>query len=384
MNEQSYLEERQLLDRYRNGLCSSQEELLIDHWFNQQSRSLSDDFVEPGYNELREEIWSKLPASNQPVKTLKLLTLKRITAAAAIFLFTVGVGFYFYINLGNKQDIVNASNYANDVGPGGNKVTITLANGKTVHLSDAKTGVVIGNDKLAYSDGTEIQDPALSQATSLPKGARELNIQTLTATTPRGGTYQVMLSDGTRIWMNADSKIQFPSKFSGKRRRIILTGEAYLEVAKDKSHPFVVKTGGQEIEVLGTHFNVSSYPNEPVKTTLLEGSVKVLTEMAFKIIRPGQQTIVEKNAIKVHDADLDEVIAWKDGDFNFNSESIVSIMTTLSRWYDIEVKYQGQLKDDAFTGKISRSKNISQVLKMLEKTKGVHFKIEGRRVTVTE
>ena len=183
--------------------------------------------------------------------------------------------------------------------------------------------------------------------------------------------------------LNAASSLKYPTSFTGSERRVELAGEGYFEVAHNKLKPFKVISNGQEIEVLGTHFNVNAYTDEfGIKTTLLEGSVKISAAGLYTLIRPGQQALFANHRLSVGDADIKETIAWKDGYFDFKNESIESIMRKLSRWYDIDVQYDGKVTGEGFYGEISRFKNISEVLSMLEQTELVHFKIEGRRVTV--
>ena len=280
------------------------------------------------------------------------------SAAAAIAMITLGTWLYLDKIASPPGASRNDELVKNDIAPGRNLATLTLANGKVITLDTNKTNVIV---------------------------ADSIKMMTmLTAATPRGGTYQVTLPDSSKVWLNAASKISFPSLFNGIERRISLAGEAYFEVSPDKSRPFIVESTGQEIRVLGTHFNVNAYTDEgDTKTTLLEGSVKVSSGETV-LLKPGQQSILSSNALKVHQADVEEDMAWKNGDFVFNGEKIQSIMKKISRWYNIDVEYSGDITDDDLYGKVSRSKNISQVLKALESTKLVQFKIEGRKVIVRQ
>lgn len=325
-----------------------------------------------------------LPDEKPAIKRVKLFGSR---AAAAAVLLVVGFGFYFYSNkhwLTDRQQVVAK---VNDAAPGGNKATLILANGKAINLSDAKTGVVIDATKLTYNDGTSVNDPEVKVA------AFDAHKQ-LAVRTPRGGTYHVILPDGTKVWLNAASMIKFPSIFADlKERRIELSGEAYFEVVKNKSMPFVVKTDNQEVVVLGTHFNINSYNDEEsVKTTLLEGSVKVLAlnvENTGKtvvandglLLRPGQQSIKSNTKWRVVEANIEESMAWKDGYFQFNRADIKTIMRQLARWYDIDVKYEGNVPNLKFEGNIQKNLTLAQAFKILNKS-GVHFKISGKEVTV--
>jgi transmembrane sensor len=213
-----------------------------------------------------------------------------------------------------------------------------------------------------------------------------------TIETPNGGQYQVTLPDGSKVWLNAASSLKFPPSFSRlvNRRVELLRGEAYFEIAKDKNHPFIVKSNGQEVKVLGTHFNINSYSDEQsTKTTLLEGSVKIEIVSGSRpkkgvVIRPGQQSILSGERIRIVDADIESDLAWKNQEFVFKGENIQSIMRKLSRWYDIEVNYNGDCSHLSFYGVLSRSKNISSVLKLMENAGNVKFKIEGKKITVNK
>lgn len=203
--------------------------------------------------------------------------------------------------------------------------------------------------------------------------------------TPRAGQYQINLPDGTKVWLNAASSLRYPSRFSGSKRIVALTGEGYFEVAKNKQHPFVVKTDRQEVQVLGTHFNINSYTDESsTNTTLVEGSVRVTTlDGKNRLLKPGEQSQLKGDEIEVSDVDTENVLSWKNGDFVFKGDDFKSIMRKISRWYDVEVIYQGDFDDLKFGGYISRTKNISSVLSIMESTGKVHFNIKDKRITVS-
>jgi len=206
-----------------------------------------------------------------------------------------------------------------------------------------------------------------------------------TITTPRGGQYQLVLADGTKVWLNAASSLKFPTAFAGDERRVELTGEGYFEVLHNDKKPFLVDTRNGIIQVLGTHFNINAYDNEmTVNTTLLEGSIKVFNESAFVILKPGQQSVINKRGeIRINKGiDVDEVVAWKNGKFQFGEAmSIEMIMRQLARWYDIEVEYKTK-ETGHIGGSISRNVNVSKVLEMMEMTGAAKFQVNGRNVTV--
>ncbi len=206
--------------------------------------------------------------------------------------------------------------------------------------------------------------------------------------TPNGGQYQISLPDGSKVWLNAASSLRFPVSFASlANRRVELKGEAYFEVAKDKNHPFIVSSAGQTIEVLGTHFDVNSYGDgEKLRTTLLEGSIKLTAGANAKILMPGQQSVVSNGkGIVVSTVNTNQSVAWKEGYFSFKNENLENIMWSVSRWYDVEIEFEdNDLKDDIFWGTVSRFAKVGDVLKVLERTGEVHFNIQGRKIVVSK
>jgi hypothetical protein len=320
------------------------------------------------------------PADEKPL--IKKLWPK-VIIAAAIAAIMVTAGILFFNN--SRHETNPDQTLVNDIKPGKQGATLTLSSGRKIELSDLKSGVVIGKD-LKYKDGTT--DRALSQSDISP--AKGESSMTLTASTAKGQTYQFQLPDGTNVWLNAESKISFPSQFTGANRKVELSGEGYFEVAKDKLHPFIVKTAQQEVEVLGTHFNINSYKDEAaIRTTLLEGSVQVTSipngtneDGLSRVLKPNQQAILKGDTIKVLVADTELAVAWKNNQFMFDEESIQHIMKMVERWYNVEVIYEGQIPDDKFGGAVSRFDNVSSVVRILETTKKVHFRIEGKKIYV--
>lgn len=290
----------------------------------------------------------------------------RIAAAASIII-VCSVGGYFLLH----KKVTPTATYANDIAPGHNQATLTLANGKKIILTKGLKGI------LAIQGATTIQADA--QSISYQSTAKEEQVSYNTLATVRGeqSPYPLVLADGTKIWLNAQSSITFPTAFNQKERIVKLTGEAYFEVAHNAKQPFKVEANGQSIEDIGTAFDVNAYSDEQAtKTTLVEGSVKVNKI----ILKPGEQT----DGATIKPVNTAQFTAWKDGDFNFDNDKITTVMRQLSRWYNIDVKYQGKVTNEGFHALISRQRNISVVLHGLEKTKGVHFKIEGKEVTVIQ
>ncbi|MBB6126794.1 FecR family protein [Mucilaginibacter lappiensis] len=308
----------------------------------------------------------------------------RLGTAAALMIF---LGFGAYVLINKKRQLDTKKNITkmqpkHDVMPGGNRALLTLANGKTIYLDNAQNGVLAkeGNTQINKThDGQLVYEGGKDGAAT---GAIPMN----TIATPRGGQYQLVLNDGSKVWLNSASSLSFPAEFTGKTREVEITGEAYFEVAKNAAMPFRVKTNHTVIEVLGTHFNTMAYNDEAVmKTTLLEGSVKISNNNYTSILKPGQQASLNQTGeIRVvDDADADESVAWKDGLFQFTDASIQSIMRQAARWYDVEVSYEGKIPVREFTGRISRNVKASELLGML-KYEGVNFKIEDKHITIMQ
>ena len=309
-------------------------------------------------------------------------------AAAIIILISISGYFFNKWNRSAKDEIVKTEpiqELNNDVLPGGNKAILTLANGSQIVLDSAANGIV------AQQGNTEVMKLANGQLVYKGAGDQANEVLYNTMVTPAGGQYRLILPDGSRVWLNAVSSIRFPTAFIGKERTVEITGEAYFEIAKDLSRPFrvlvrpVSGNGVMEVAVLGTHFNINSYRDEPtIKTTLLEGSVKVSMGTSLTFIKPGQQAQLNNSGIikVINDADVAEAVAWKDGRFEFNDADLKTIMRQVMRWYDVDVDYQGNIPDRYFTADISRNKTLSGVLTIL-KLSDVDFKLEGKKLTVT-
>jgi len=272
-----------------------------------------------------------------------------------------------------------------DIAPGGYKARLTLADGSTVTLNNSTNGEVTKQGSMAVVN----KDGGLIYRSGDTKGnASDKEMVYNTLTTARGETYAITLSDGSRVWLNSESSVHYPVSFSGNERDVQVTGEAYFEVAHDASKPFIVSVKNVAIQVLGTKFNVNAYDDEDaIKTTLLEGKVKQrLTDATSQIIlSPGEQAEYNKQNLqltKSEDVDVDEAVAWRFGYFQFSHENVRTVLKQLSRWYDVDVKYQGNVPQRSFGGKISRSNSLSQVLKTLE-ANDLHFRLQGREIIVS-
>jgi transmembrane sensor len=296
--------------------------------------------------------------------------------AAAIALIT----FSFYLFNRDRHPAQGSEpEYVNRIQPGKTGATLTLANGKTIRLSDASNGEIAkeagvsvtktDNGQLVYEIGEGTGDPD--------------KINTLT--TAKGETYVLTLPDKSKVWMNAASSLTYSASLNRSERRVILKGEAYFQVIEDKARPFIVESRGQKIEVLGTWFNVNAYTDEEkITTTLLKGSVKVSGKPGAKILKPGDQSSVNEKSISIAQVDTERAVAWKDNKFLFENDDIQYIMRMIARWYNVDVVYTGEMPTEKFGGGVSRFDNVSQVLKILESTGGAHFKIEGRRIFVSK
>jgi transmembrane sensor len=295
----------------------------------------------------------------------------RTVAAAAVILLVVAS---FLVKSSFRQDKKDTVGEAMaDLPPGGNKAILTLANGSTVVLDNAKKGLIA---KQGHSTVVKSGDGQLEYK----KGESPIKEGYNTIATPRGGQYQVTLPDGTRVWLNAGSSIRFPVSFSGERREIEMTGEAYFEVAHLDHQPFVVQAGGRKIEDIGTHFNVNAYPDEAeMITTLIEGEVRIKNV----VLHPGQQLGLDSNGREqlISHADIEEAMAWKNGLFVFNGASIETVMRGIERWYDVSIVYEAGKDSHRFTGQISRTSKASEALQILS-TCGYHFNIQGKIITV--
>lgn len=307
-----------------------------------------------------------------------------VKIAAAVLIFA-SVGFYFVRR--QKMGAVKneVANTTARIVPGSNKAILTLATGKSIVLDSAANGALANLGKSQVNkvgDGKLVYD-VLPNATHAGVNAVLYN----TLTIPPGGQYQVVLPDGTQVWLNSSSSLSYPTEFAGNSRTVKLTGEAYFEVAKNKDKPFYVEMNNVQAKVLGTHFNISAYADDDdLTTTLLEGSVQISKNGSLTLLKPGQQAVIgsNANAITVSKAHINEAMAWKNGYFMFNDDNIVDIMKKVSRWYDADIEYQGNFSNQRFGGTFTRSKSIADLLKNLEQISNVHFKITGRRITVMQ
>ena len=433
---------KELLDKYQQGLCTAEEIAIVETWY------LKQEFLNPVQLSEEERavdiyrIWNVLAEKTStgksaeataieiPVKSYKLWY--RIAAVASVIL--VFAALILFMN--HRQNRFQHLDAKNDIPAGGNRAILTLANGTKIDLSDAANGRLAeeagiritkaADGQVVYEMASEssLRDTKQSQSSSVP------NYNTIS--TPRGGQYQINLPDGSTVWLNAASSLKFPASFANlKERKVVLNGEAYFDVYHNAEQPFKVEAAGQIVEDIGTQFNINSYADElVVKTTLVEGSASVSSLVGNPslrggvssslrggtpkqstpqagiasqarndgmarndgstpnnvILQPGQQAVLSKSgAIKMQIADLQEAIAWKKGDFVFRNADFKTVMRKIARWYDVEITYDASAPSDIpLGGLVSRSKNISVLLNLMEETGAVHFKVEGRRITVSK
>lgn len=321
--------------------------------------------------------WEHLHLQINKPKTRPLWPWKRISAAAAMVIGVLFAGWWIFYGSSNR---VSQQVTPEPISPGKQSATLTLANGKQIHLQEIVDGQILNEMGIKISKSNDGQ--------LIYEVGKNIGNDTghHTLSTTQGETYRIKLPDGTQVWLNAASALKYPMRFAFQgKREVELMGEAYFEVAKDPQHPFVVKSAGQKIEVLGTHFNVNSYADEPVlRTTLLEGSVHVSSPNNQKLrLLPGQQSsLTADGTLKLQQVDTAPVIAWTNHEFMFDDDDIESVMRKIARWYKVDVTYQGKKTTEKFGGGISRFDDVKQVLNLLEKTGAVHFRIEGKTLYV--
>lgn len=406
---------RYLFGQYLQKSCSEEElQELFACIAQPENRLVLEELMDAEYERVQpvagETDWEQMFEQVVQPKEVDLVYVNKVkrfrwmqVAAAAIVVLAIGVAGYWFINRNTKNGVAKNDQPVKttaDILPGSNKAVLTLADGTVITLDSAANGQLAqqGNSQIikTKNGGLIYEQTARNSADPLTTHHSPLTYNTLVI--PRGGQYQLTLPDGSKVWLNAASSIRYPVNF-GNERRIELTGEAYFEVAKDAHKPFHVVTPTQDVEVLGTHFNVNAYSNEPaVKTTLLEGSVKVVKRetanpdksgQAVKenpiVLKPGQQAVMSgtHSPLTINNSpDLEQIMAWKNGFILFNKADIKSIMRQVERWYNVDVVYEGDIPKRTFTGGIERSAKLSELLRLLEVSK-VKFRIEDKKLIVT-
>lgn len=340
----------ELLEKYQAGTASDEEKAMIESWYNMVAAKEAAPVDE--VQESLQRVRNRLPLPKQARIWPKL------AAAAAVLLLLV-----YIIRPGGslKKPLVNR---IDSIYPGGNHAVLKLASGQQIALNSQQPGIVVKGKKVLYKNGNEVTTASVG-------------IQYMQLMTPKGGQYQITLPDGTQVWLNSATKLTYPDHFEGANRQVELDGEAYFAVAK-ATQPFIVKSRGQEVRVLGTEFNIMAYADEAfIQTALVTGAVKVNETL----LKPGFEAHFSNESIDVVPSDLKVVTAWKNGLFYFKDASLQTVMNQLQRWYDIEVTYQSERKGDEFNGQIPRDKPLEKVLEIL-KLSGINFKMNGRQLIV--
>jgi len=360
---------QQLLTKYLDNSATESERLIVEQWYAQKALESVSEPTDQNYLDKKAKIWNTIAEKHSLKAKSYRIFYRRLSAVAAVLIaVSVGLYFFYYKPVSKRVQIQSAL-----ILPGKNSATLTLSNGDVITLDDKKEGLEIAGNKIHYYDGDSL--------TTDSKGLLAAS-EFLTASTPRGGTYQFLLPDGSKVYLNAASAIKFPSAFVGKGERIVelLGGEAYFEIKKDPAHPFIVKSANQDVRVLGTHFNINAYSDEPgTLTTLLEGSVAINKNI---ILKPGEQSALQNGKVKITTVDPLAAVAWTKGEFFFNEASFESTMNMIARWYDVEIIYDYKPANLHLAGRLSRNRSINEVLKLLQITEEVKFKIEGRRIRV--
>ena len=362
-----------LFDNYWEGKTSAEENALIEDHILSQRPNAENTLSEKEFNQHLGTITSKM---NKLVRKPVIIRPWISISAVAAVLVIVSMNIYF-----RRPDIfdhrVQAVESGSIILPGGNTAILHLESGQQINLSDIKNG------EIARAEGvvvTKTYDGLVEfniTASPNPRGSQLNSI-----ITPKGGQYMIRLPDGSKVWLNAASTLSFPTTFD-VTRNVELSGEAYFEIAKDKTHPFIVKTKKQEVTVLGTHFNISSYDDDPdVETTLLEGSVKVASRQNSITLLPGEKSIIRGAKMLVSKANLEDDLDWKNGYFILDNETFRGAMAKIARWYNVELTYETNPDNINIGGMVPRSAKINEILALMGQTGEVHFKIEGRRITI--
>lgn len=385
-----------LIEKYESGKITAKEKLLLNEWYRSFNDAQTEVVTTESLTEqqlsdrIRMRLLKTINRNDKP-KTAIVARKWQIPAAAVILIFLSLGAYLMFTSKPAKQDVIKIQEtktlLKNDVAPGGNRALLTLADGTTIVLDSASDGTISQQGNINIK---KLDNGLIIYSVNGKQVAENDEAFYNTISTPRGGQYQVTLADGTKVWLNAASSIRFPVIFTGSERKVEITGETYFEVVKNKAMPFKVKTATTEVEVLGTHFNVNAYTDEPsVNTTLLEGAVKIsvlsyITKPATQYLKPGQQAAILKSGkISVVDrADIEEVMAWKNGRFQFKSADLKSILRQIARWYDVDIEYRGNVNLH-FTGQLTRNDYVSKVFEKLALTGEVHFKVDGKKIIVT-
>lgn len=371
---------REIIDLYLSGHATAEQKQLLQAYFDifAQEDDILDSLSERESAALEKQIFHGVKLSHAAHNSRK--ALYKLAYTCIIIIILVNCWFLFYPN--KKTEIVSPTvKTENLIHPGSNQAVLTLADGSRIMLADEENPGEITRHRML-----NVKDGHLSYKIKgvLPQGDAGQHLLQI----PRGGQYQLLLSDGTKVWLNSASSLSYPVIFDAPERMVQLTGEAYFEVKTDPDRPFIISTGSQKVEVIGTRFNMNVYPDEPyAATTLIEGSLYVSHAGQQRILRPGFQALSSSgnSKIRIRKADVSAEIAWKDNYFIFEDEPLESILRRMSRWYDFNLQYENaDLGKQRFTGSLSRDKNLIQLLRSFEMTRKVRFRTSGKVLIVSD
>lgn len=386
-------EVQKLVEKYLHNSSTAEETEKLFQWYRSEMNTDTEWNFDPQEDEenLKSFIFSKIDVPDLAERQIPVYRRYYSMAVAATILIFLVSGLYFFIK---RDQVLTATvpvkvavkQKAKDIQPGGIKAILTLSDGKKIVLDDSQNGVVINQGGIKIHKNSQgIIEYTLSKSANEQTVSERREIQTVynTIQTPVGGKFQLNLADGSKVWLNSASSLRFPVFFSGDSREVELKGEAYFEVSKHDDKKFSVRSGNQTVEVLGTHFNINAYSDEPsITTTLIEGAVRVieLNSKKSQILKPGEQSKVNWD-IKIQKKDTQAEVAWKEGYFYFENASIETVMRQLGRWYGITARYEGALPEHHFEGAIATNLTLLEVLEILQKS-NIHFRLEGKEVVV--
>jgi transmembrane sensor len=366
-----------LIKKYLAGTCTPEEWAQVEDWYNRVYDMHGEDYQRPDLDRIKKQLDRRVLWRSRR----KISLTRYVTAAAILMFLSFGIVWHFQ-SLDTTPQTELTSRYGDDVLPGRNRATITLADGRVIDLDSATNGL------LAQEQGASITKDENGlityEAQSDGLGARAAAFNTIA--TPRGGQYRITLPDGTKVWLNAESSLKYPTNFTSGERKVTLEGEAYFEVAPNAKQPFLVQSGSQQVTVLGTQFNVYAYANERTEvTTLVEGTVSVRNAASGKelTIKPNQQVTNNGSDLSMQTVDVQDYTAWKDNYFQFSGTELSDAIRQLERWYDLEVDY-ATIPEGKLYARINRDRKLSTILFTIEKTSGIKFRIEGRRLTIQQ
>jgi transmembrane sensor len=384
-------EVRELVEKYLHNTASREEEERLLQWYWKESSLESEWELNNSQteNELKSMIYAKIIKHDEIDTGSNFKSKSKFSRLRVplLFMAVVIIGTYFYTSRVQKEntDQVVASVKPNDILPGGSRAILTLADGRKIELDESENGVLVNQGSIKVHKNSD----GIIEYTFIKQERKDIAVSDKaepvynTIETPVGGKYQLNLADGTKVWLNSSSSLRFPIFFSDDNREVELKGEAYFEVSKDFKRKFSVRSGIQTVEVLGTQFNINAYSDEKsIKTTLFEGEIRVidLKTNDSKLLKPGEQSNVDQS-IQIKRIDTQAEIAWKEGYFYFKKADIQTVMRQLGRWYGVTTRYEGNIPVNHFSGSISNSLTLLEVLEILEKS-DIHFSLDGKEVVV--